>query len=78
MFVRLSVRGEVDGVLSWADGEQRHSTTPVKLWEAAGNTVTGEPMFSGPELPTGNVLDVSEYRPDGTVHRTWWRLPGED
>ena len=75
MFVRLSVHGTVDHVVTFPD--ENTTDHPVKLWEAVGSQQTGEPLFPGllgEDQPTGDILDVVEYRPDGLIHRTWWRL----
>ena len=75
MFIRLSVRGEVDGVLSWNNEDDEQHGVPVRLWEAMGSRDVGEPLFAGSEVPRGTILDVAQYRADGTILRTWWRLP---
>jgi len=78
MIVRLYLRGTVDDVVTWAsERDDEQSSHPAKLWEALApeSAPAGMPLYPGPAMPGGNILDVIEHLPNGIVRRTWWRMP---
>jgi hypothetical protein len=73
-FTKVIVYGEVAAVVQFT-GDEPPSRQPTKLWETVAPEQVGVPLFGQDSMPVGNILDVVEHRTDGTIRRTWWRLP---